>query len=234
MPADVRQTTIVEVLNMALDLERKTMALYAGFLSSFGEDDELRRFWFGMARGEAGHCGALMLVDCLLRDTPELGGNAAIRFDMSTGVRLRSLLTAYRREQRRGVTLERALEMAVDLEGSELEDVVVELLQVVPDPGWRDQAVKMLVHDMGDLSYTIERFTDNAELLARADALVETRAARGKASGVPTKRSATRRARGESSKSSQKTGSGTSRIVAKAGRKMPRSRATGPAGKTPG
>lgn len=187
MRTDLRQTTIVDVLDLALDLERRTMALYAGFLSAFGDDEELRRFWFSMARGEAGHCGALMLVECLLRDTPELGGNSAIRFDMSTGVRLRSLLTAYRREQRRGVTLERALEMAVDLEGSELEDVVVELLQVVPDPGWREQAVKMLVHDMGDLSYTIERFTDNAELLARADALVEARAGRGQGGGEAVK-----------------------------------------------
>ncbi len=175
MPSQVRKTTIVEVLDLALELERKTMALYASFLSSFAEHEELRQFWFNMARGEAAHCGALMLVECILRDDPDLGGGAKIRFDMSTGVRLRSLLAAYRREQRRGVTAERAFEMAVDLEGSELEDVVVDLLQVVRDPGWRDKAVKMLVHDMGDLSYMIEKFTDNAELLGRADALVERR-----------------------------------------------------------
>lgn len=177
MPAQVRKTTIVEVLDIALELERKTMSLYAGFLSQFEEEDELRQFWFNMARGEAAHCGALMLVECILRDAPDLGGDAKIRFDMSTGVRLRSLLAAYRREQRRGVTAERAFEMALDIEGSELEDVVVDLLQVVRDPGWRDQAVKMLVHDMGDLSYMIERYTDNAELLGRADALIESRVA---------------------------------------------------------
>lgn len=175
MPSQVRRTTIVEVLDVAIELERKTMALYAGFLSTFREDDELRQFWFNMARGEAAHCGALMLIECILRDDPDFGGDAKIRFDMSTGIRLRSLLAGYRREQRRGVTPERAFEMAVDIEGSELEDVVVDLLQVVPDPGWRDQAVKMLVHDMGDLSYMIEKFTDNTELLARADALLESR-----------------------------------------------------------
>ena len=175
MSAQVRNTTIVEVLNLALELERKTMALYASFLSSFADNDELRQFWFTMARGEAAHCGALMLVECILRDDPDLGAGAKIRFDMSTGVRLRSLLAGYRREQRRGVTAERAFEMAVDLESSELEDVVVDLLQVVRDPGWRDKAVKMLVHDMGDLSYMIEKFTDDADLLARADALVESR-----------------------------------------------------------
>ena len=65
--------------------------------------------------------------------------------------------------------------MAVDLEGSELEDVVVDLLQVVPDPAWREQAVKMLIHDIGDLSYMIETHTKDAPLLARADALLERR-----------------------------------------------------------
>jgi hypothetical protein len=235
VPADLRQTTIVDVLDLALDLERRTMALYAGFLSAFGDDEELRRFWFGMARGEAGHCGALMLVECLLRDTPELGGNSAIRFDMSTGVRLRSLLTAYRREQRRGVTLERSLEMAVDLEGSELEDVVVELLQVVPDPGWREQAVKMLVHDMGDLSYTIERFTDNAELLARADALVEARAGRGQGGkeaettrDTPRKQRSSPRGRKARSKSTAKTKSSSARAAVK-----PKSRSARASPRTP-
>lgn len=178
MPSRIRNTTMVEVLDLALELERKTMALYAGFIPAFASDDELRQFWFNMARGEAAHCGALMLVETILRDDPDLGGDATIRFDMSTGVRLRSLLAGYRREQRRGVTAERAFEMAVDLESSELEDVVVDLLQVVRDPGWRDRAVKMLVHDMGDLSYMIEKFTDNTELLARADALVESRVTR--------------------------------------------------------
>jgi hypothetical protein len=217
VPADLRQTTIVDVLDLALDLERRTMALYAGFLSAFGDDEELRRFWFGMARGEAGHCGALMLVECLLRDTPELGGNSAIRFDMSTGVRLRSLLTAYRREQRRGVTLERSLEMAVDLEGSELEDVVVELLQVVPDPGWR------------------ERFTDNAELLARADALAEARAGRGQGGkeaettrDTPRKQRSSPRGRKARSKSTAKTKSSSARAAGK-----PKSRSARASPRTP-
>ncbi|MBM4269562.1 MAG: hypothetical protein FJ144_23650 [Deltaproteobacteria bacterium] len=198
MATNVRRTTIVEVLDMALELERKTMALYAGFVRLFANDPEIRQFWFNMARTEAAHCGGLMLVESILRDDPELSQEARIRFDMTTGVRLRSLLAAYRRELRRGISLERALEMAVDLEGSELEDVVVDLLQVVRDPGWRDQAVKMLVHDMGDMSYMIERHTRNSKLLARADALVEKRiarpkAARGSAPGGPKTRAKKKR-----------------------------------------
>jgi hypothetical protein len=192
MPRNVRRTTIGEVLEMALELERKTMALYAEFVRIFTDDAELRQFWFNMARHEAGHCGALMLVDCILRNDPERGGEARVLFDTSTGIRLRSLLAGYRRELRRGVTRERAFEMAVDLESSELEDVVVDLLQVVQNPGWRDQAVKMLIHDLSDMSYMIEKHTQDERLLARADALVERRIGRSGAGAAA--RSAARRA----------------------------------------
>lgn len=168
----------MDVLSVALELERKTMELYADFVRVFRKDEELYRFWFNMARGEAAHCGALMLVEAILRNDPQAAGDSKILFDTSTGIRLRSLLTAYRRETRRGVTAARAFEMAIDLESSELEDVVVDLLQVVRDPGWRDQAVKLLIHDLGDLSYMIEKRTRDEALLARADAILERRMGR--------------------------------------------------------
>lgn len=177
MRAGVKRTTIVEVLEVALELERKTMELYAALMRAFASDDELHQFWFNMARGEAAHCGALMLVETIVRDDAGLSREAKVAFDTSTGIRLRSLLTGYRREAKRGVSAERALEMAIDIEGSELEDVVVDLLQVVRDPGWRDQAAKMLIHDMGELSYLVEKRTRDEHLLARADALLERRMA---------------------------------------------------------
>ena len=175
MAEGIKRTTVGEVLDLALDLERKTMALYAEIMRCFGDEPELRQFWFGMAKNEAAHCGALMLVGCILRNEPELGLDSRILFDTHTGIRLRSLLTGFRREVRRGVVAERAFEMALDLESSELEDVVVDLLKVVQDPAWRDRAVKMLIHDLGDLSYMIEKHTSNAALLARADGLLERR-----------------------------------------------------------
>jgi hypothetical protein len=194
MQRSVRRTTIPDVLDVALELERKTMALYAEFVRIFADDPELRQFWFHMARHEAAHCGALMLVDCVLRNDPELGGETKVLFDTSTGIRLRSLLAGYRRELRRGVTRERAFEMAVDLESSELEDVVVDLLQVVQDPGWRDQAVKMLIHDLSDMSYMIEKHTKDERLLARADALVERRIGRRGTTPAAARSAARRRA----------------------------------------
>lgn len=194
MQRSVRRTTIPDVLDVALELERKTMALYAEFVRIFADDPELRQFWFHMARHEAAHCGALMLVDCVLRNDPDLGGETKVLFDTSTGIRLRSLLAGYRRELRRGITRERAFEMAVDLESSELEDVVVDLLQVVQDPGWRDQAVKMLIHDLSDMSYMIEKHTKDERLLARADALVERRIGRRGTTPAAARSAARRRA----------------------------------------
>jgi hypothetical protein len=175
MRARSRRATIREVLDTALELERKTMQLYTALVAAFKRDDELRGFWFAMARHEAGHCGALALVESLVENDPSLAGDRKVWFDDTTVARLRALLSAYIKEARRGVTIERALAMALDIEGSELEDVVVELLQVVKDRRWRDQAVQMLIHDLGDLSFMIEKHTHDEVLLARADDLVERR-----------------------------------------------------------
>jgi rubrerythrin len=175
MKARGRRATTQEVLDVAIELERKTMALYTALLRTFRQVEELRAFWFAMARHEAGHCGALTLVKSLLEDDPSLADHRKVWFDEVTVTRLRSLLSAYLKEARRGVDIARALTMALDVESSELEDVVVDLLQVVRDRRWRDQAVQMLIHDLGDLSFMIEKYTHDEALLARADELVEHR-----------------------------------------------------------
>lgn len=165
-----------EVLGTALDLERRVMELYVALLQAFPRPEEVRNFWFGMARHEAGHCGALMLVEAIIKADPEREAGAKVWLEETVVTRLRALLGAYLQEIRQGgVTLERALEMAVDLEGSELEDLVVDLLGVVRSERWRDRAVQMMIHDMGDLAYMVERYTKNEPLLARADALIEQR-----------------------------------------------------------
>lgn len=170
-----QRTTVKEVLRTAMDLEKKTMRLYTQFAKAFQKEEELHKFWFSMARHEAGHLGALALVEGVLENEPSLAEGNKVWFDPSTVVRLRSLLTAYTKEARQRLSVERALEMAIDLEGSELEDVVVELLQVVKERVLRDQAVQLLIHDLSDLSYMVEKFTHNEALLARADEVVERR-----------------------------------------------------------
>src|SRR5205814_9532464 len=93
-----RRTTIREVLDAAIELEKKTMALYVGFVKAFPRPAEVRNFWFSMARHEAGHCGAPALVEGLLASDPHRAATTRGRFDPSTATRLRSLLSAYPRE----------------------------------------------------------------------------------------------------------------------------------------
>jgi len=170
-----QRATIKDILRTAVDMEKKTMALYTRFARLFDAKEELRTFWFTMARHEAGHLGALHMVESILENEPDLAENAKVWFDPSTVVRLRSLLNVYSREAAKGIAIERAFEMAIDIEGSELEDVVVELLQVVREKAVRDQAIKLLIHDLSDLTYMVEKFTQDEALLARADELVDRR-----------------------------------------------------------
>jgi rubrerythrin len=176
MPARqrARRVTVREVLDIAIELEKKTMALYVAFMNAFPRPEEVRNFWFGMARHEAGHCGALALVESIVQTDPERGEDAKVWLDDATVSRLRGLIAAYTREVKtEDVSLERAFEMAIDLEGSELEDVVVEMLSLVRSPRWRERAIQLLIHDLGDLSYMVERYTKNDKLLKRADAIIE-------------------------------------------------------------
>ena len=169
-----RRVTVREVLDTAIELEKKTMALYVSFVKAFPRPEEVRNFWFGMARHEAGHCGALALVESIVQTEPERGEQSKVWLDEATVSRLRSLLTAYLREARmEDISLERAFEMAIDIESSELEDVVVDMLSLVRSPRWRERAIQLLIHDLGDLSYMVERYAKNEALLARADALIE-------------------------------------------------------------
>ncbi len=173
-----RRLTIKAVLETAVELEKKSMALYTLFVRTFRTPPDLRRFWFNMARHEAAHCGTLSLVESVLEMEPELVGSRTVSFDPQIVVRLRSLLAVYLREAKNGVSLVRAFEIALDIESSEFEDVVVDLLQVVRDPLWHDEAMKVLIHDVGDMSYMIEKFARDEALLRRADELVERRVRR--------------------------------------------------------
>ena len=170
-----QRTTVKDILRTAVNLEKKAMALYMQFTRIFEGKDELRKFWFGMARHEASHLGALALVEGVVDNDPHVAESNRVWFDPSTVVRLRALLNAYGREAQAKVSVARAFEMAIDVESSELEDVVVDLLRVVREQMVREQAVKLLIHDLSDLSYMVEKFTKDESLLARADALVDHR-----------------------------------------------------------
>jgi len=153
------------------------MRLYVEIGNRFRGRPKVREFWLRMARHEAGHCGALMLIQTVI-ESASTAPTSAVWFDRHTIVRLQALLTAYLREARKGVSLARACEMAVDIESSEIEDLVSDLLGVVHDRAWRERAMAMLTHDMEDLAALVEKVCGKGALSERARALVERRTLR--------------------------------------------------------
>jgi rubrerythrin len=174
-----------KLIDVAMDLERRTMQLYCRFETLFPEPKQVRRFWFDMAQHESRHFGALGLVSGLLESAPDRTLQAAPSLRREHVVHYRELLSRAEAEAKKGVTLNRAFEIALELEGSEIEDLVLDLLQALKGEMERERAVQLLIHDLGDLSYMIERYARSPSLLARADAMVEQQLARHR--GLPGK-----------------------------------------------
>ena len=123
-----------------------------------------------MARHEAAHVGALELLESMLDQSgldlqlPPSGMHvdAAARVIESVAERVGP-----------EISVDDAFAMAIELEGGELEDLVLDLIHSLTDEAQRYQAAMMLLHDLSDLSLMVEKYTRNDELLAKADALVE-------------------------------------------------------------
>src|SRR5262245_27571769 len=147
-----------KLIEVAMDLERRTMQLYCKFESMFPEPAEVRAFWFDMAQHESRHYGALALVRGLLESTPERNLPAAPRLTREHVVHLRDLLTAAEAETQKRVTLRRAFEIARAIESSEIEDLVLDVLTFLKGEAERERAVRLLIHDLGDLIYMIEKY----------------------------------------------------------------------------
>ena len=164
--------TTREVLEATIALEKKSMALYARFAKIFAKDPKLQDFWFGMARDEARHVGALDLVTTVLDQEAMLDEPSPISLEDATIVRLRALLEKSQRDAVPAITLERALEIALEVEETELEDLVSDLLKALQTPDEYERCLRLLVHDLGELSYMIEQHSHDQALLSRCDVLV--------------------------------------------------------------
>jgi rubrerythrin len=164
--------TTREVLEATIALEKQSMALYARFAKIFANDPKLQDFWFGMARDEARHVGALNLVTTVLDQEAMLDEPSPISLEDATIVRLRALLEKSQRDAVPAIALERALEIALEVEETELEDLVSDLLKALQTPDEFERCLRLLVHDLGELSYMIEQHSHDQALLSRCDALV--------------------------------------------------------------
>src|SRR5260370_42565904 len=104
--------TTREVLEVTIALEKQSMALYARFAKLFASATKLQDFWFGMARDEARHVGALDLATTVLDQEAMLDKPSRISLEDATIVRLRGLLQKSRRDPAPAVRLQRSLHMA--------------------------------------------------------------------------------------------------------------------------
>jgi hypothetical protein len=165
--------TLRELMEITIALEKDTMALYASYAKVFSAIPDLSEFWRSMARDEAGHVGALALVSTLMEVEGLLDETSPISLDDTTIAHLREVLSRERTLAQPGLAIEHALAIALEVEESETEDQVGLLLKAVHQDDEYQRYQRMLVHDMSDLSYMIERYCQNPDLLARCDALVE-------------------------------------------------------------
>lgn len=178
-PVKVRPPELLRrLIDAAMTLERRTMQLYCRFEALFPEPAEVRTFWFDMAQHESRHFGALALVSGLLESAPQRTLPAAPALTRAHVEHLRDLLDRAEKEAEQAIPLTRAFELALEIEGSEIEDLVLDLLQALKGEGERERAMQLLIHDLGDLSYMIEKYGNSEDLLVRADQKIEQQLAR--------------------------------------------------------
>lgn len=164
--------TTREVLETTIALEKRSMALYARFAKIFAGQPPLHEFWFGMARDEARHVGALGLVATVLELEGVIDGPSPVPVKEAGMTRLRETIEHYLAQPDSAFAIERALAIAVEVEESELEDLVGDLLKALQERGEYERCQRLLVHDLGELSYMIEQHCQDPALLSRCDALV--------------------------------------------------------------
>ncbi|HVA39698.1 MAG TPA: hypothetical protein VNF49_03485 [Candidatus Binataceae bacterium] len=164
--------TTREVIETTIALEKCSMALYARFAKIFSGQPRLHEFWFGMARDEARHVGALGLVETVLELEGMIDGPSPVPVQVIEMRRLRETIEHYMAEPDSAFAIERTLAIAVEVEESELEDLVGDLLQALQERDEYERCQRLLVHDLGELSYMIEQHCQDPALLSRCDELV--------------------------------------------------------------
>lgn len=193
-PAKERTPELLrKLIDVAMSLERRTMELYCRFETLFPKPDEVRAFWFDMAQHESRHFGALALVSGLLESAPERNLRAAPALTREHVVHLRDLLTRAEEETRGALTLTRAFELTLEIESSEIEDLVLDVLSALKGEAERERAMHTLIHDLADLSYMIEKYGGSKALLTRADLVIEQQLKRLRGTPLPAKSGVTLR-----------------------------------------
>ncbi len=164
--------TTREVLEATIALERRSMALYARLARAFAGNPRLHEFWFDMARDEARHVGALDLVTAVLDLEGVLDRQSPVTLEGATVAKLDAILRRGMEAAQSGVNIEQALGLALEVEETELEDKVGDLLKALQQHDEYERCMRLLVHDLGELSYMIEQYCQDPAMLQRCDELV--------------------------------------------------------------
>ncbi|MFB3820016.1 MAG: hypothetical protein ACE147_20350 [Candidatus Methylomirabilales bacterium] len=112
-----------DALSLLVALEERVARIYFQFFRSFREDPTVSRCFWDMARDEYGHVGILKMARDLVSPEAEAG---------EIGTRLWSLVEIVERceqQARDAASLERALDLAIRLESSELDVLGHRLVQ---------------------------------------------------------------------------------------------------------
>ena len=158
------------LITRAGELESRAMKIYVRLARNFDNQSELGRFWNSMARHEAAHVGALQLLEAMLVEADDI---PSVRISSEALAHADETMTQVEAQLDGNISAKKAFELAIDLESSELEDLILDLISSMNDSVARDQAKQMLVHDLSDLSLMVEKYANDDALLARVDALVE-------------------------------------------------------------
>ncbi|HZO81633.1 MAG TPA: ferritin family protein [Candidatus Binataceae bacterium] len=164
--------TTREVLEATIALERRSMALYARLAKAFAGNPRVHDFWFDMARDEARHVGALDLVSAVLELEGVLDRHSPVTLEEATVAKLDAILRRGVEAARSGIDIEQALGLALEVEETELEDKVGDLLKALQQHDEYERCMRLLVHDLGELSYMIEQYCQDPAMLQRCDELV--------------------------------------------------------------
>jgi hypothetical protein len=116
--------------------------------------------------------GALGLVAAVLELEGVIDGPSPVPVQETEMRRVSEMIEHYMAEPDSAFAIGRALAIAVEVEESELEDLVGDLLKALQERGEYERCQRLLVHDLGELSFMIEQHCQDPALLSRCDELV--------------------------------------------------------------
>jgi hypothetical protein len=163
---------MTEILGRCSILEQRVANIYRQFAASLNDDKEMESFWLGMAEEEKHH-GRILTAE-----------KAALEVDSDTGyfmpeflaklTEMDALLKRVEEKAQRGVTLEEAFALALELEQSELNIIYRDLVlmgraAVKLMARHMDQSLALPKHQE-DLLEGVKRFVPHGAVRQQAEA----------------------------------------------------------------